>query len=341
MPSTSGITWAQVALQGPRSEMEDSVVIRLNGINGLNYAAVFDGHAGFSSVKFLREELYKECATASENGLLLQTSNLSAVENVLTKAFLQADNRLLSWLEETGEDIESGSTATVIFLGADCLIVAHVGDSRVVISRAGKPEVLCGDHRPYGKSKTALAEIKRIRQAGGWINNGRVCGVLSVSRAFGDMKLKTRRHEMLDEGVQAGLWTRKFASRVEFNGDWVTATPEVLQTNLRDVEFIILASDGLWDFVQSSEAVRIVRNQLRQHGDVQRACEALAKLALDKNGQDNVSVVIADFGKIQQQPNMPLEDRNIGEEVGQLALTLGVVGLGIWLSKFAGLSGLF
>lgn len=340
IPSTSGITWADIALQGPRPEMEDAVVVRVDALNGFNYAAVFDGHAGFSSVKFLREELYRECTGALQNGLLLESNDFSIIEKAITSAFVQADSRLLSWLEETGNELESGSTATVMFLGSDSLIVAHVGDSRAVISRAGKAEVVCGDHRPYGNSKTSLAEIKRIRQAGGWINNGRVCGFLSVSRAFGDIKLKTRRQEMLDEGVKGGLWTNKFASRIEMNGDWVTAAPEITRTSLKDAEFIILASDGLWDYVQSSEAVRIVRNQLRQHGDAQRACEVLANLALDKNGEDNVSIVIADFRKVQQQPHGSFEEQNIGSEVGQAVLTLGIVGLGVWLSQFASQNGL-
>lgn len=124
------------------------------------------------------------------------------------------------------------------------------------------------------------------------------------------------------------------------NGDWVTAAPEITRTSLKDAEFIILASDGLWDYVQSSEAVRIVRNQLRQHGDAQRACEVLANLALDKNGEDNVSIVIADFRKVQQQPHGSFEEQNIGSEVGQAVLTLGIVGLGVWLSQFASHNGL-
>ena len=52
------ITWAHIALQGPRSEMEDAIVIRLAdadaSLGGYTFAAVFDGHAGFSSVKYLR-----------------------------------------------------------------------------------------------------------------------------------------------------------------------------------------------------------------------------------------------------------------------------------------------
>lgn len=35
-------------------------------------------------------------------------------------------------LEESGEEVESGSTATAIFVGEDVMFVSHVGDSCVV-----------------------------------------------------------------------------------------------------------------------------------------------------------------------------------------------------------------
>lgn len=38
-----------------------------------------------------------------------------------------------------------------------------------VLSRSGKPEVLTGSHRPYGSNKASLNEIRRIREAGGWV----------------------------------------------------------------------------------------------------------------------------------------------------------------------------
>ncbi|CAL5350703.1 unnamed protein product [Camellia sinensis] len=58
--------------------------------------------------------------------------------------------------------------------------------------------------------------------------------------------------------------------RIKFSGDLVTVTPDIFQVPLSsDAEFILLASDGLWDYINSLEAVNFVRNQLRQHGDVQ------------------------------------------------------------------------
>ncbi|CAL9116294.1 unnamed protein product [Musa textilis] len=334
LASVSGIRWGSSKLQGARSEMEDDVVLRSDGLAGFSFAAVLDGHAGFSSVEFLREELYKECSLALQGGLLLTSKNFAAVRDAIQKAFEDVDAKLLIWLEQTGKDVESGATATVMFIRNDILIISHIGDSCVVISRTGKAEVLTNPHRPYGKNRVSLEEIKRVRAAGGWIVDGRICGDLAVSRAFGDMRFKSKKNEMLMKGVEEGRWSDKFVSRVQFKGDLVTSSPDIYQVALgSDVEFVLLASDGLWDYMKSSDAVSFVRDQLRQHGDVQLACEALARVALDRRSQDNISIVIADLGRTDWQ-SLPAQGPNYVYEISQALATIGVVSLGIWISSF-------
>ncbi|KAH7538257.1 hypothetical protein FEM48_Zijuj03G0180100 [Ziziphus jujuba var. spinosa] len=292
------IRWGSTSLQGARDEMEDGVVVRSDGLDGFSFAAVFDGHAGFSSVKFLRDELYKECCGALQGGLLLGEKNFKVIREALQEAFLKVDNKLLNWLETTGEGNESGATATVLFIGNDMLFISHVGDSSVlpvdmqVLSRSGKAETLTNPHRPYGNSKVSLQEIKRIREAGGWIVNGRICGDIAVSRAFGDMRFKTKKNEMLKKGVEEGRWSKKFVSRVQFSGDLVTASPDIFQVALeKDAEFVLLASDGLWDYINRLSLGSVLFL-------FQLACEALAQAALDRYSQDNISIVIADLGYV-------------------------------------------
>ena len=57
-PSSSeleAIRWGSAKLQGAREEMEDEVVLRPESLlHGFSFAAVLDGHAGFSTVQFLR-----------------------------------------------------------------------------------------------------------------------------------------------------------------------------------------------------------------------------------------------------------------------------------------------
>nr|AFK38537.1 unknown [Medicago truncatula] len=327
------IRWGSVSLQGPREEMEDDIVLRPNTLQGFSFAAVFDGHGGFASVQFLRDELYKECLEALQGGLLLLEKDFKAVEEALKKAFVKADMRLLKWLEMKGEEEdESGATATAIFLGNNKLLISHIGDSSVVLCRSGKPELLTSPHRPYGSNKASLQEIKRIREARGWITNGRICGDIAVSRAFGDMRFKTKKIEMLQKGAQEGRWTEKFISRVQFKDDLVVARPDIYQVTLgSDAEFIVLASDGLWDYMSSSDAVSFVRDQLRKHGNTQLACESLAQVVLDQRTQDNVSIIIADLGKTDWK-SVPLQQQNVTFELVQALATVGIVSIGIWFS---------
>jgi hypothetical protein len=69
----------------------------------------------------------------------------------------------------------------------------------------------------------------------------------------------------------------------------VTSEPEVQQVELiPDDQFIILASDGLWDVFDNQEAVDTVRKV----ADKNKAAEELVKKALKLGTSDNVSVII-------------------------------------------------
>ncbi|KAF7109882.1 hypothetical protein CFC21_110069 [Triticum aestivum] len=328
------IRWGSAKLQGAREEMEDEVVLRPDSLlHGFSFAAVLDGHAGFSTVQFLRDELFKECAAALDGGAVLNTKNLEAITDSIRRAFATMDANLSTWLQQMDKEDDSGATATALFLRNDVLVVSHIGDSCLVISRGGRPQSLTNFHRPYGNNKTSLEEVKRIRAAGGWIRDGRVCGDISVSRAFGDIRFKTRKNEMLVKGVKEGRWTEKFVSRINFKGDLIISSPDVSLVELGpDVEFVLVATDGLWDYIKSTEAVAFVRDQLCQHGDVQRACEALGEKALDRRSQDNISIVIADLGRTNWQ-ELPVPRPNVLLELSQAVATVGAVSVGIWISS--------
>eukprot|EP00897_Mesotaenium_endlicherianum_P006684 jgi/Mesen1/6043/ME000308S05234 len=293
--ATSGqLVSAFTLLQGLREEMEDELVIKKDAPAGFTYAAIFDGHAGHSSARFLKEELYKEILAALDDGPGLEAAESVAWQSVLERAFQQTDDRLLSRLQELDHpEGDSGSTAAAAFVRHDRVIVAHLGDSRVVLCRGGEAEDLTIDHRPLGESDMARAEIKRVQDAGGWVTKGRLCGQLAISRAFGDLQLKTERPQFMTAGFKKGRWTKRFMDKIKTVEPWVSVVPGVNHVALGDdAEFILLASDGLWDSVTSSEAVRFVRTQLAEHGDAQKACDALAEFAIkERDGEDNVSLV--------------------------------------------------
>ena len=83
------------------------------------------------------------------------------------------------------EERTSGCTATCCLVRRDMVVVANVGDSRAVLCRGGRPVDLSAEHRVWGKTAAVQAEIARIECVGGWVDDGRVCGVLAVSRRAG------------------------------------------------------------------------------------------------------------------------------------------------------------
>lgn len=127
--------------------------------------------------------------------------------------------------------IKAGSTATILLFdhqqGLAC--VSNTGDTRAVLSRLHIAIDLTRDM----KASDSM-EISRILQSGGQVINGRVLGSLAVARALGDCQLKA------------------------INNRAVIANPEITSFYFQqDDEFIVLATDGLWD-VMSSQVLSFI-----------------------------------------------------------------------------------
>eukprot|EP01023_Acetabularia_acetabulum_P000089 TRINITY_DN10041_c0_g1_i3.p1 TRINITY_DN10041_c0_g1~~TRINITY_DN10041_c0_g1_i3.p1 ORF type:complete len:427 (-),score=69.65 TRINITY_DN10041_c0_g1_i3:604-1884(-) len=309
-----GIGWFGV--QGPRSHMEDVISIVRNGPCGYAYAGVFDGHGGPAAADWLQENLL----TAIQNVLEKQEQMDTPVEceiideyecesgiccpvfirQVLVDSFHQADDKLLRFLETQTDDIRSqaGSTATVALVRNDKLVIANVGDSRAVLCRDDNKFLdLSNAHRVWGTHPNCQFESDRVIQAGGWIKDGRVCDILAISRAFGDWEFKgAGLPDLLSYGVKEGLWSADFADGVDFKSDPIIATPDVTEVRVtEDDQALIVASDGLWDVMDSLEVTRYVRQHFTRRRDPQWIAEGLANLAIKRYTSDNVAVVIVDM----------------------------------------------
>lgn len=93
------------------------------------------------------------------------------------------------------------------------LYTANVGDARAVLCRGGKAVRLTYDHKGSDKQ-----EAKRIMDAGGFVMNNRVNGVLAVTRSLGDSSMK----------------------------EFVVGSPYTTETELSEEdEFIVIACDGV------------------------------------------------------------------------------------------------
>ena len=85
-----------------------------------------------------------------------------------------------------GIPFSAGCTACVCLVTVDTIYCANAGDSRAVISsKTGKCTEMSYDHKPDNDG-----ELKRVKAAGGFVEDGRVQGVIAVSRAIGDWEYK-------------------------------------------------------------------------------------------------------------------------------------------------------
>uniref|UniRef100_A0A7S3NHX4 PPM-type phosphatase domain-containing protein n=1 Tax=Aureoumbra lagunensis TaxID=44058 RepID=A0A7S3NHX4_9STRA len=267
--------WHSRRGQRPTQEDRVTVIPELSALDasltrGTAYVAVFDGHDGTKCVDFLQHELHM---------FLVRRPDFSSdIRQALISAFVECDQKVTKILED-----ESGSTALVALIDHQRLIVAHAGDSKCVLSTgSGLALPLTCDHR----LTTRPDEVRRIKAAGGLIVNSRLNGTLAVSRAFGDLPHKNN-----------------------FGPPTVTAAPEITVRNLEPQdEFILLATDGLFDAISIQAAINFVRVELHRHHNLQHAARNLTAEALRCGSIDNVSVVILAFKEPPDSSNLSEED---------------------------------
>uniref|UniRef100_A0A7S3PIM9 PPM-type phosphatase domain-containing protein n=1 Tax=Aplanochytrium stocchinoi TaxID=215587 RepID=A0A7S3PIM9_9STRA len=166
------------------------------------------------------------------------------------------------------------------------LHVGWVGDSRVVLCRGGVAVQLSIDHKARRED-----EKQRIRDSGGTVDrNGRLNGVLAVSRAFGGLSHKAENLKLIEnlgsEGKDSG-------DEALANGP-LSSIPGIASHTLnQDDEFIILASDGLFDSISNQLVVNFVRRHLYYHNDSDKAAKALILKAIkDCGAVDNTTAVV-------------------------------------------------
>ena len=81
-----------------------------------------------------------------------------------------------------------------------------------------------------------------------------------------------------------------------FMADLLIPVPECRTYTLNaGHEFLVIASDGLWDVVSGTEAVTRARSAFSLGKTASEAAEELCDLALKLGSSDNVTVVIVQF----------------------------------------------
>ncbi|KAL3830232.1 hypothetical protein ACJIZ3_019034 [Penstemon smallii] len=249
--------------QGKKGVNQDAMTVweSFSGDKDMFYCGVFDGHgpSGHKVARYVRDllpakisTLYKQASTDGKNGALdIVDANDDVRENPF---FLSWKARLIKCFEEMDEQLEgdssiesycSGTTSVSVLKKGEHLIISNLGDSRAVLCTRDENNQLVSEQLTVDLKPNLPNEAERIRSRQGRVlameeepNVYRIwmpqenCPGLAMARAFGDFCLK-------DFGL--------------------ISTPEVTYRKLteRD-EFVVLATDGIWDVLSNNEVVKIV-----------------------------------------------------------------------------------
>ncbi|KAJ1698040.1 hypothetical protein LUZ63_006552 [Rhynchospora breviuscula] len=235
-------------------DMEDYHVAEYKCENGheVGLFAIFDGHLGDGVPSYLKDNLFKN--------ILSEPIFWENPEEAIKKAYFSTNKYILENSKDLGP---GGSTAvTAIVVDGKDMWIANVGDSRAVVCERGAANQLTVDHEPH-------AERERIEEQGGFVTTfpgdvPRVNGQLAVARAFGDQSLK------------AHLSSEPAIRYVPINSS---------------IEFVILASDGLWKVMKNQDAVNLVKSVK----DPQVAAKRLTTEALARKSKDDISCIVIRF----------------------------------------------
>lgn len=251
--------------QGWRTSQEDNhtLMLDLPGHHKAAFFAVYDGHGSARVSKHASESLWQHL---TGNEAYIKGSFKEALEN----SFLAFDREV----NESYNAQLAGTTAVCVLIVDNVVYCANIGDSRAVASVNCQCFPLSYDHKPENPH-----ELKRILAAGGYVLGNRVNGNLALSRAFGDFHYKGNVQLPADQQI-------------------VSPCPDVTDLELTDdVDFLVLACDGIWDVLSSEEVVEFVIARLEQEMEPGLICEELTTrcLATDYElviGCDNMTVLL-------------------------------------------------
>ncbi|XP_038718734.1 protein kinase and PP2C-like domain-containing protein isoform X2 [Tripterygium wilfordii] len=256
------LTWGSFATCGKREAMEDThfLMPHFSSEEEVHVFGVFDGHRGVAAAEFSARAL---------PGFLHNLGSINSPADALVEAFVRTDAAFRNELEShckskrlKQKDWHPGCTAIAALIVRNKLLVANAGDCRTILCRAGQPFALSRDH-----VASCLEERDRVVSMGGevkWqLDTWRVgLAALQVTRSIGDDDLKPA----------------------------VTAEPEITETLLSaEDEFLVMASDGLWDVVSNAEVVSIIKDTVKEPG---MCSKRLATEAAARGSKDNITVIV-------------------------------------------------
>ncbi|KAD4178732.1 hypothetical protein E3N88_27323 [Mikania micrantha] len=277
--------------QGSKGFNQDAAILYQDyGMDDGAFCGVFDGHGRNGQIvsKFVRNKL-PSIIINQRNANMSKGKTVNEHDDFESKEFQIWKEALFSAFKVMDKEVKLLEHIDCSAVGDD-LVIANLGDSRAVLGTMAEngitPVQLTTDLKPSVQS-----EGDRIRRL-----NGRVMSLkdephidrvwlpyhdspgLAMSRAFGDFVLKSH---------------------------GIIAIPDVSYRRLtQSDQFIVLASDGVWDVLSNNTVVSIVwgaESEESAANAVVAAATAAWKQKFPSSKRDDCSVICLFFQKMQQQ----------------------------------------
>ena len=261
---------------------QDSFLVLQNEYNlkDFNIFAVMDGHGVNGHLvsrfvtkyftSFFKKNKKMNSSNANEDQIFYRLKKND--HDVLKRAFRHAERDI-----EKNSDIDanfSGTTCVMVFQIGNRILCGNVGDSRAIMVKGDKAIPLSIDQKPNDPE-----ESKRIKENGGEISQyeedgeksgpfrvwkkGEAYPGIAMSRSIGDF----------------------IASKLG-----VIPEPKFLEEKIdKDTKFIIVASDGIWEFLDN-DTVKNITMPYYEKNDPNGACKELIKRATEFWNQEDIVV---------------------------------------------------
>ncbi|KAL8766606.1 MAG: hypothetical protein Q9209_006671 [Squamulea sp. 1 TL-2023] len=252
--------------------------------------SVFDGHGGWTTSAKLRQVLtsyvVRELNAAYKSALAKPSTmppSAASIDAAIKQGFLKCDHEIVHEAVTKAQKANTKSAAADLLgpaLSGSCALlsfydsrskdfrVACSGDSRAVLGRRNPNGIWTAQALSEDQTGGTPSEIARLRAEHpgepNVVAHGRILGNLEPSRAFGDAHYKWAKD--IQEMVKKNWFGRNPLTLLK-TPPYVTAEPVVTTTKVMPEkgDFVVLATDGLWEMLTNEEVVGLVGKWLEQN----------------------------------------------------------------------------
>lgn len=237
--------------------MEDTCVVHKVS-DTITLLAVFDGHGG-SQVADLCKQNVGQVFTS-----IARQHGCHDMEQNLRRTYAELDDMAY----KAFDDEAVGATAAIVLLTPDRVWFSNCGDTMILVNYKGvrSPHFVSENHRvEYEKDRIEAAGSRIFYLGGCW----RVDGVLNIGRSIGD----------------------------HYSKDVIISHPHIasypLYSKEHALDYILIASDGLWDVFDGETVDAQIVGLRQQHGEnIHMVLAQLVQAAYDKGSADNITVLM-------------------------------------------------